>query len=201
MIGYLAGTMVSEDVVVTSDGVGWAVTCDQTHPVGEHVELWVSTHVRETAINLYGFTSQTSKCLFDALCGVHGVGASKAISLMRHLGAAVVARALHTEDAALLRAPGVGAATARKICANHNISPETLLAAMADGDAGGHTPAEIAEPDGTGDVEVDELVAVLEDFGWTDRARIIDAARHAVSVANDDAERVSIAMGALTATP
>ena len=80
MIGRLRGRVLSDEatgaVVIDVHGVGY----DVLTPVGTlgrarvdanaEVELWVHTHVREDALDLFGFASETDRRVFRLLLSV-----------------------------------------------------------------------------------------------------------------------------------
>ncbi len=87
MIGFLEGTLrvkSPEYVIVDVHGVGYHVQvplstfCDLPE-LGQSVGLNIHTHVREDAIQLYGFRTVAEKEMFLLLTGVNGVGPKLAI--------------------------------------------------------------------------------------------------------------------------
>ncbi len=109
--------------------------------VGEIVFLYTHLVVREDALTLYGFESQTDRDLFNLLLGVDGVGPKVALSVLSSMTLDAVQRAVFAEDANLLsRVPGVGKKTAQKIALHlkDKLKPVEALAgvaAMADYDS------------------------------------------------------------------
>lgn len=128
VIGFLKGTALDEQVVLTSDGVGWLVHCPRPLLAGEAVELRVITRVREDSITLYGFDSGVDQACFTALLKVRGVGPASALAIVGALGASGLAGALKASDkAALAKAPGVGATTAARILSELEL-PDGIVA-------------------------------------------------------------------------
>jgi Holliday junction DNA helicase RuvA len=83
---------------------------------GEEVELRTHFHVREDALTLYGFTSESEKKLFQSLLGVSGVGPKVALAILSVSEAAELARLIHEEKTGALTAfPGIGKKTAERI--------------------------------------------------------------------------------------
>jgi Holliday junction DNA helicase RuvA len=124
MIAFLTGKLRMAGlnyVVVDAGGVGYRVSVplslmSQMPAVGQNVELFIHTQVREDAIQLFGFPALEDQELFEMLITVSGVGAKVALGMMSVLPADAVAAAIADGDAAALqRVPGVGAKTAQRI--------------------------------------------------------------------------------------
>ena len=109
--------------------------------VGEATFLFTHLVVREDALTLYGFDSQSDRDLFNMLLGVDGVGPRVALSVLSTLTLDAVQRAVFADEAEILgRVPGVGKKTAQKIALHlkDKLKPtDTLnqLAAMSDADS------------------------------------------------------------------
>lgn len=176
VIGYLSGTARGPRLVDVG-GVGYVVSCPRDLPVGEHVELLVTTIVRDDAISLYGFTDEASQAVFGALCKVSRVGPSVALALLRDLGpAGVVAAVAGRDPGALTRAAGVG----RKLA-------ETIVSMC-------ELPAGVDAEPACG--PVDEVAAALDALGY-DPATALAAARAAAAGADADADTNTLLLGAL----
>jgi Holliday junction DNA helicase RuvA len=129
MIGYLQG-----EVLDSSDGktivgigeknngrVGYLVTVPQSaeyqaHIVGQSVELFIYSHVREDAFDLYGFNSRMEKNLFLTLLDVNGIGPKSAMGILSAVNPQSLIEAIINEDQAYLtRIPGIGKKTAERV--------------------------------------------------------------------------------------
>lgn len=126
MIGKLKGVVDSfgEDFVILDvNGVGYVVNCSSrtlSHlpRPGEPATLAIETQVREDAIRLFGFLSESERDWFRVLQSVQGVGAKVALALLSTLSADALASAVATQDKAMVaRAPGVGPKLAARIVA------------------------------------------------------------------------------------
>jgi holliday junction DNA helicase RuvA len=124
MIAFLTGKLRMAGlnyVVVDAGGVGYRVSVPlslmaQMPVIGEAVELFVHTQVREDAIQLFGFPALQDQELFEALIGVQGVGPKVALSIMSVLPSDQITQAIASDDAATLqRVPGVGGKTALRV--------------------------------------------------------------------------------------
>lgn len=123
MIAYLSGPVIArrgETLVVDAGGVGYAVTVS-TYVYGktiaaERVALFVHTHVREQAIELYGFLSEEELSLFELLTTVTGVGPKAAMSILSMAAPASIAASIAGGDVvAVSRAGGIGKKKAERI--------------------------------------------------------------------------------------
>ncbi len=102
--------------------------------VGEVVLLYTHLVVREDALTLYGFESQSDRDLFNMLLGVDGVGPKVSLSVLSTLTLDVVQRAVFNEESEVLsRVPGVGKKTAQKIVLylHDRLRPADALAKVA----------------------------------------------------------------------
>jgi Holliday junction DNA helicase RuvA len=107
--------------VVECAGVGYLAripvsTYEKLPPVGGECELLTHLHVREDAMELYGFATEAERSMFRRLIAVAGVGPAVAMALMSRHSVAEVLAAIRRADAKLLqRAKGVGRKTAERI--------------------------------------------------------------------------------------
>ena len=124
MIGKLRGAVDAvgaEHAVIDVGGVGYEVSCSSRTlaalpPAGEPVTLSIDTHVRQDAIRLYGFLTETERGWFRLLQSVQGVGSKVALSILSTLDTAQLAQAIALQDKAMVaRAPGVGPKVALRI--------------------------------------------------------------------------------------
>lgn len=81
MIGYLSGKIKDKfltSIILLVGGVGYEVLISSsTHHsinIGESLELYTYTHVREDVLALYGFKTKEELFLFNLLLGVPGIG-------------------------------------------------------------------------------------------------------------------------------
>jgi holliday junction DNA helicase RuvA len=124
MIATLTGTLTEKlpnRLTLSVQGVGYEVivplsTFYQLPDLGTSLTLQIHTHVREDAIQLYGFVSRSEKECFLLLLGVNGVGPKVALGLLSGLSVADLAGAIHRGDQARLSGvPGIGAKTAARL--------------------------------------------------------------------------------------
>lgn len=147
MIGYLTGTVQYADldaVCINVGGVGYHVlmpitdVARSTNP-GTKVEAYIHTHVREDALQLYGFSTRAGLSLFERLIGVQGVGPRTALALLSGMDVPVLVRAIaEGDEARLTKAPGVGKKTAARIVLDlgERMAKESLSSGLAGTPAG-----------------------------------------------------------------
>ncbi len=125
MIASLRGTLLHIQqpsfLVVEVGGVGFKVSVpasvfDELDGIGRVVFLHTYLMVREDALNLYGFSTEEQRALFELLLTVQGVGPRLALSVLSTLSLDVFRNAVAQGQAEVLdRVPGVGRKTAEKI--------------------------------------------------------------------------------------
>ncbi|MBX3250008.1 MAG: Holliday junction branch migration protein RuvA [Myxococcales bacterium] len=124
MIGRLTGTVgdhgVDGSVILDVKGVGYEVHV----PIGAlgrlaegaEITLHVHTHVREDALQLFGFDSVEGKQAFRALLGVSNVGPRLALAILGALDPHALAQAIASQDRVAFKGiPGVGKKTVERI--------------------------------------------------------------------------------------
>jgi Holliday junction DNA helicase RuvA len=163
VIGQLRGQILRkspQEVVLDVGGVGYRVlipvsTFYRLGEAGAGVELRVHTHVREDALALYGFSSESEQALFERLIDVAGVGPKLAINILSGIEAPELVAALREADVArLTRIPGVGKKTAERLV----LELREKMAALGTGEA-----APAAAPGGM----KQDLVSALVHLGYS----------------------------------
>jgi Holliday junction DNA helicase RuvA len=85
-------------------------------PRGSWVELFVYSHIREEAFDLYGFHSGAEKALFLTLLSVSGIGPKSALAILSTLEPLRVLQCLAQGDqVSLSKVSGVGKKTAERL--------------------------------------------------------------------------------------
>jgi Holliday junction DNA helicase RuvA len=124
MIAFLRGRVVDKQpnrVIVDIQGVGYDVhvplsTFYEIGDEGADVALRVHTHVREDALQLYGFLTDLERQLFERLIGISGIGPKLAIAVLSGMDPRELVAAVQRADVARLTGiPGVGKKTAERI--------------------------------------------------------------------------------------
>ncbi len=84
--------------------------------IGENIKLLTHLVVREDDLQLYGFTTEQGKKLFQMLIGVSQVGPKAALAVLSALEPSALASSIISSDAtSISRAQGVGKRTAERI--------------------------------------------------------------------------------------
>jgi Holliday junction DNA helicase RuvA len=109
-----------DGLVVDVGGVGYLVNATPSvlRRADGATELTVETylHVREDALQLYGFADAAERSLFVQLLGVSGIGPKVALAVVSSASPDELARAIAHRDAARFQAiPGIGKKTAERI--------------------------------------------------------------------------------------
>lgn len=124
MIARIRGQMIEKRlgaVVVETQGIGYQVfvslnTFYDLPDPDQAVHLHTYTHVREDALQLFGFSTLLEKELFQILIGVSGIGPKLALNILSGITPAEFLTSLHSEDITRLMAiPGVGRKTAERL--------------------------------------------------------------------------------------
>ena len=123
MFYYVNGTVTELEAglaVIDCGGVGYA--CATTNYTlsqlkkGERAKLYTYLNVREDAMELFGFASQSELRSFKMLIGVSGVGPKAALSILSATTPQQLAMAVVMGDEkALTAAPGIGKKIAQRI--------------------------------------------------------------------------------------
>jgi len=124
LIARLAGTLLEkrgDGAIVDVGGVGYLVhlslqSMARLPTEGAEVRLRTYTHVREDALQLFGFASEEEERLFQLLIDVSGVGPRLAQTILSGMPASELAEALIAgEIARLTQISGVGKKTAERL--------------------------------------------------------------------------------------
>ena len=124
MISYLSGKLLDKQatsVILDVGGVGYEVTIPlstfyELGEVGSDVSLRIYTHVREDALQLFGFKTARERELYLKLISVQGIGAKSGISMLSGMSADEIVTAIRTDNLARLTSiPGVGRKTAERL--------------------------------------------------------------------------------------
>jgi len=124
LIAHLSGTLLAKQptsAIVDVGGVGYEVVIPVStfYELGENgsaVQLRIYTHVREDALQLFGFKTARERELFLQLISVNGVGPSLAIKLLSGMNADEMIASIRTNNLVRLVAiPGVGRKTAERL--------------------------------------------------------------------------------------
>ena len=125
MIASLHGILQHKDtnhIIIDVHGVGYEVFISETAMTtlpaeNEEIILHIHTHVREDALQLFGFTTRADKQSYQLLLSVSGVGPKLAMAIVAAITPGELARAVSNEDIdRLTSVSGVGKKTAKRLC-------------------------------------------------------------------------------------
>ena len=124
MIAHVTGRVVTrepERLVLDVGGIGLELastrSAERLASPGAVVTVETYLHVREDALQLFGFADAAERSLFRLLMGVSGIGPKLALAIVSAYGPEQLSRAIAGQDVALLASvSGVGRKTAQRIC-------------------------------------------------------------------------------------
>ncbi|MFW6006464.1 MAG: Holliday junction branch migration protein RuvA [Halanaerobiales bacterium] len=122
MIGSLSGVLKwhsRNKIIIEVSGVGYLLEiydlfkCPQ---VGEDIDIFVYTYVREDTLDLYGFQTMTERELFVTLLSVSRIGPKAAMNILSSLPYDEFVKAILSENVAVLKKiSGIGPKTAQRL--------------------------------------------------------------------------------------
>lgn len=124
MYAYFKGKLayVGEDsIILDVHDVGYRILLSPASmaflpQIGEEVQLYTYTSVREDAIWLYGFLNHEDLEIFKKCITVSGIGPKGGMSILSVMDADALRFAIISGDAkAIAKAPGIGAKTAQRL--------------------------------------------------------------------------------------
>lgn len=124
MIAYLKGTITEvekDSVILECRDIGYRIfmpasVLERLGKTGEELTIHTYFHVREEAMQLYGFLTKNDLTAFRLLLGVNGIGPKAAMGILSHFSWEDLSFAVLSEDAATIaKAPGIGRKTAQKV--------------------------------------------------------------------------------------
>lgn len=124
MIALLEGSVEfrgGKFLVLAVNGVGYKVfagadTLQKIPEKGVKVKLWTHQHVREDALELYGFLHYAELELFEMLIAISGIGPKSALGVLGIAPADTLKKAIAAGDTSYLtRVSGIGRKLADKI--------------------------------------------------------------------------------------
>lgn len=124
MIGYIRGSIEEIEewgLVIDRGGMGFRIFMPgallaQQVRIGDEVKIFTYLHVKEDAMQLYGFFTKDDLEVFKLLLNVNGIGPKAALGVLSGLTADELRFAVLSDDAATIaKAPGIGKKTAQKL--------------------------------------------------------------------------------------
>ena len=184
MIAHLSGTLLSKQatsVIVDVSGVGYEVTIPLStfydlEDLGSTVSLRIYTHVREDALQLFGFKTARERELFLKIISVTGIGPKLGITLLSGMSADEMIASIRTNNLARLTLiPGVGRKTAERLIMELREKVADLSSAQLEEELGAKPDVSAESTEDT--VRADALSALLNlGYQRSGAEKAIDAA-------------------------
>ena len=158
MIAHLNGRLLSKEpnsVIVDVSGVGYEVsiplsTFYELENEGSNVQLRIYTHVKEDALQLYGFKTERERSLFVNFISVSGIGPKIGIAMLSGMSADELINSIKSNNLARLTLiPGVGRKTAERLIVDLREKMTALAATQVEAETGTSTdtPVRSSEDD------------------------------------------------------
>ncbi|HEX8709861.1 MAG TPA: Holliday junction branch migration protein RuvA [Pyrinomonadaceae bacterium] len=173
MIAHLSGKILAKQatsVILDVGGVGYEVTIPLStfydlEDAGESIQLRIYTHVREEALQLFGFKTARERELFLQLISVSGIGPKLGITMLSGMSADEIIASIRSNNLARLTSiPGVGRKTAERLVIELRDKIAALSSpALEEEFAGGNGARSAAQ---TEDAVRDDALSALLNFGY-----------------------------------
>jgi Holliday junction DNA helicase RuvA len=124
MIALISGKIVYKGishVVIDAHGVGYRIfipltTFYELPEAGQIITLHVHTHVKQDAINLFGFYTVQERDLFQLMLSVSGIGPKMSMNILSGISVQEMLRAISSGDVKkLISIPGLGKKLAERL--------------------------------------------------------------------------------------
>lgn len=124
MISYISGIYEghsADAVIIECGGIGFCIRVPETvlgrlPAKNSEFKLYTYFHVKEDAMQLYGFISREEREMFELLIGVSGIGPKGALAILSSLSLDTLRFAIYAQDAKTIsKAQGIGLKTAQKM--------------------------------------------------------------------------------------
>ena len=107
MISYISGIYAghsTDAVVIECGGIGFCIRVPETvlnrlPAKNSEFKLYTYLHVKEDAMQLYGFISKEEQEMFELLIGVSGIGPKGALGILSALSMDTLRFAIYAQDA------------------------------------------------------------------------------------------------------
>jgi Holliday junction DNA helicase RuvA len=194
MIAHLSGILLSKQatsVILDVGGVGYEITIPvstfyELEEAGSTVQLRIYTHVREDALQLYGFKTARERELFTRLISVSGIGPKLGITLLSGMSADEMIASIRTNNLARLTLiPGVGRKTAERLVMELRDKVASLSSSELEEELGAKTPA--GSPLPTEDSMRSDVLSALLNLGYQR-----SSAEKAVTAALDEGGDITV---------
>lgn len=187
MIASLQGILEFRNdpyLIVSTGGVGYKVLASyevlmSAGEAGSALKIFTYTHVKEDALELYGFSHYKDLSLFELLIGVSGIGPKTAISVFSIGGSNDITQAIIMGNVDFFKnVPRLGRKNAQKIIID------------LKGKLGSATDIDLTENDILGS---SEIIVALKNFGFSE-AEAREALRQTQGKGDTPQEKVKHAL-------
>ena len=167
MIASIKGLLAHKcagDIIVEVNGIGYQVAIPLSTfyvlpEIGQPVSLLTHTHVKEDALQLYGFQTAEEKTMFQLMISVSGIGPRLAINILSGISARDLAAALAGGQLTKLTAiPGIGRKMAERLVFELKAKVPQLSEASAT--------SQIAASSAPQQTMLDDAVSALVNLGY-----------------------------------
>ncbi len=185
MISYLEGTIKYKGInylTILTNGVGYKVALPldilSKYKLNDPISIYIYTHVKDDAIDLYGFPTPEDMAFFELLLSVSGVGPKTALAIFSRDKLPKIKEAIVKGDVEFFTSvPRLGRKNAQKII----IELRSKLGSLEDLD--------LTE----GSSESKEIVEALKTFGF-DASEAKDALKFIKDVEGDVSVKIRAAL-------
>ena len=148
MIAYLTGKIISKKptkIIIDVNGVGYLVnisitTFEKISESSDVASLFIYTSVKEDAIDLYGFSSEAEKEMFELLISVNGIGPKLAQSILSGIQIDDLQEAIKTANLSrIIATPGVGRKTGERLIVELRDKVDSIAESLDKGSGGSFT--------------------------------------------------------------
>ena len=123
MIGSIKGEIILKTdrfLVVETGGVGYKIYVSSETLLKSNsndiIFLWIHTHIKEDAMDLYGFYEYKELEFFEMLISISGIGPRLGLTILGIASVSTLQKAISTSDTTYLnKISGIGKKTAEKI--------------------------------------------------------------------------------------
>lgn len=194
MISFIRGKIVDSSetsLILENGGIGYEIfmtgaSMEKALRERDEVKIHTYFHIREDAMQLYGFLTKDDLQIFRLLLGVNGIGPKAALGILAAFSADELRFAVLSDDVKTIsRAPGIGKKTAQKLILELKDKlklEDAFEAKLAHGEA--DTDAEVSSFDGS-----KEAVEALVALGYSS-TEALRAVRKVTDVSPDDVEGI-----------
>jgi Holliday junction DNA helicase RuvA len=121
---YIKGILIAksqDSVILENSGIGYQLnigtfTYNSLPEINQEVKLNTYHYVREDKEELYGFSTEGEKALFEILIGISSIGPSKAINILSQISPQQFINSVRREDIGTIASiKGIGRKTAERM--------------------------------------------------------------------------------------